>query len=118
MVGVGANVAVTDALAFMVIVQGLVLHPPPLHPVNMDPLAGVADKVAVAPAGKVPAPVTVPVPLPALVAARVYDVEVVEVVEVVVVLGAPGTHPPIGGVGLGELAVEVQPATRGASERM
>ena len=49
-----ANVAVTDAVAVAVpasaavtvTVQGPVpLHPPPLHPLNVDPAAGLAVKV-------------------------------------------------------------------------
>ena len=46
------NVAVTDVLAFMVTVHELAVpHPPPLYPMNLNPLAGVADKVTVVPAG-------------------------------------------------------------------
>ena len=44
------NVAVTDVLPFTVTLHGFAaLHPPPLHPAKVDPLAGVADKVTAVP---------------------------------------------------------------------
>src|SRR5215831_3154383 len=71
------KVAVTLRAWVMLTVQGPVpLHPSPLHPVNVDPLAGVAAKVTLCPLGKavlhvagqlIPAGllVTVPLPVPA-----------------------------------------------------
>jgi len=46
-----ARVAVTLVLAFRGTAHGPVPeHPPPLHPINVDPEAGVAVKVTVVPA--------------------------------------------------------------------
>nr|MBI3613034.1 hypothetical protein [Nitrospirota bacterium] len=44
--------AVTDVASFKVTVQGLALpHFPPIHSLNVDPLAGFANKVTVVPSG-------------------------------------------------------------------
>ena len=70
------NVAVTLVAALNVTTQAPVPEqPPPLHPVNVEPVAGVAVKVTLLPLGKVvehAAPqlmpagelVTVPLPVP------------------------------------------------------
>src|SRR3989344_807026 len=83
-----SNVAVTVVSAFSVSVQvpacpaggGVPLHPPPLQPAKVEPLAGVAVRVETVP-GVTPEteqvapqlmepPVTVPVPVPAFVMER------------------------------------------------
>ena len=82
----GLKVAVTDVAELTVTVQVPLLpeHPPPLHPVNVDPAAGVAVSVTTVPVVKaveqvgsqaipVGALVTVPVPVPALVTESAKD---------------------------------------------
>jgi hypothetical protein len=45
----------------------LALHPVPLQPLKVEPLCGVAVSVTVAPSAYVPAPVTLPSPVPSFV---------------------------------------------------
>ena len=82
------NVAVTSCAAFIVTVQLPVpLHPPPLHPANVDPLFAVALRFTCVPpeydalhceGHAIPEGVlvTLPVPFPAVVTVNVYVVSV------------------------------------------
>ena len=73
--------AVTVVLADTVVVQVAVpLHPPPLHPVKVEPGPGAAVRVTLVPPGTssaqsipqlTPGPDTVPVPVPVLLTVRV-----------------------------------------------
>jgi hypothetical protein len=85
------NVAVTASAALIVTEQVLVpVHPAPLHPANVDPLAAAAVSITTCPLVKlakhvvpqlIPAGllVTVPVPVPALVTVRVSLLPVLKV---------------------------------------
>src|SRR2546423_832812 len=73
----GVNRAAAPSAAVTVVVQGAVRgQPPPVQPVNVEPVAGVAVSVTVVPNGKLPvqvvpqsmtggSDVTLPLPLPA-----------------------------------------------------
>ena len=84
-----ANVAVTVVPADIGTVQLPVPEqPPPLQPANVEPAAGAAVSVAAVPAVRtseqsvpqlMPGPVTVPVPVPALLTVSVTDEEVAAV---------------------------------------
>jgi len=102
--GCSANVAVTLWAALIVTVQVPVPVQPPLQPVNVEPVAGVAVSVTAVPlanAVEQVAPhempvgelVTVPLPVPAFVTARVNgcsaNVAVTEVAAVIVVVHVP-----------------------------
>jgi len=81
-IGINSKVAVTVMLAFIVTVQVSVpLHPPPLQPVKVAPVAAAAVKVTEVPLSKdsvqsapqsMPAPDTVPLPVPDLATVRSY----------------------------------------------
>ena len=102
--GCSANVAVTLWAALIVTVQVPVPVQPPLQPVNVEPVAGVAVSVTAVPLANAAEQVaphempvgeleTVPLPVPAFVTARVNgcsaNVAVTEVAAVIVVVHVP-----------------------------